>query len=141
MDILEAALSMIKPGCFIAVLWPRWTLRMRITRFLFIYVSYQKYLKFWFDGVFYQYACLPNGLASAFTKLPETCLYFAGYSDDSYLQGDTFGECHQNVINAATLFTKLGFHRHPEKSIFVPTQQLTILRICPKLDCNDSYAY
>ena len=36
-------------------------------------------------------------------------------------------ECHQNVKDTATLFTKMGFHIHPEKSIFVPTQQLTFL--------------
>ena len=34
--------------------------------------SHQKYLKFCFDGQYFQYNCLPNGLASApriFTKL------------------------------------------------------------------------
>ena len=41
----------------------------------------------------------------------------SGYIDDSYLQGDTSAECHKNVTDTITLFTKLGFHIHPEKSV------------------------
>ena len=50
-----------------------------------------------------------------------------GYIDDSYLQGDTVEDCQQNVGDTVTLFTRLGFFIHPEKSVFVPTQQLTFL--------------
>ena len=54
--------------------------------------------------------------------------FVAGYIVDSYLQGDTDTECHNNVSDTATLFiTKLGFYVHPEKSVFVPTQRLTFL--------------
>ena len=84
------------------------------------------------------FTCLPNGLASApriFTNLLKPVYATlrsmghlnSGHIDDSYLQGDTSGECHKNVIDTAMLFTKLGFHIHPEKSIFVPTQQLIFL--------------
>ena len=41
----------------------------------------------------------------------------SGYIDDSYLEGDTF-------IDTITLFAKLGFHIHPEKSVFIPSQKL-----------------
>ena len=51
----------------------------------------------------------------------------SGYIDDSYLQGDTSMECHKNVIDTIMLFTKLGFHIHPEKSVFIPSQKLTFL--------------
>ena len=51
----------------------------------------------------------------------------SGYIDDSYLQGDTSVECHKNVIDTIMLFTKLGFHIHPEKSVFIPSQKLTLL--------------
>ena len=51
----------------------------------------------------------------------------SGYIDDSYLQGDTSAECHKNVTDTITLFTKLGFHIHPEKSVFIPSQKLTFL--------------
>ena len=103
-----------------------------------IHPSHQKYLKFCFDGVFYKYTCLPNGLASAqciFAKLlkPVYATIWSmghlnsGYIDDSYPQGDTSVECHKNVTETITLFTKLGFHIHPEKSVFIPSQKLTFL--------------
>ena len=95
-------------------------------------------LKFCFDGALYKYACFPNGLASApriFTKLLKPAYAIlrsmghlnSGYIDDSYLQGDTSAECHKNVIDTITLFTKLGSHIHPEKSVFIPSQKLTFL--------------
>jgi len=75
--------------------------------------------KFWFDGAFYQYFCLPKGLASAphiFTKLLKPVYATlrsmghlnSGYMDDYNLQGDTYGECHKNVFDTATLLTYLG---------------------------------
>ena len=51
----------------------------------------------------------------------------SGYIDDSYLQGDTSAECHKDVTDTITLFTKLGFHIHPEKSVFIPSQKFTFL--------------
>ena len=103
-----------------------------------IHPSHQKYLKFCFDGVFYKYTCLPNGLASApriFIKLLKPVYATlrsmghlnSGYVDGSYLQGDTSAECHENVIHTIMLLTKLGFHIHPEKSVFIPSQKLTFL--------------
>ena len=50
-----------------------------------------------------------------------------GYIDDSYLQVVTRDECRHNIVSTATLFTELGFYIHPNKSIFMPTQTLTIL--------------
>ena len=49
----------------------------------------------------------------------------SGYIDDSYLLGDTSAECHKDVTDTITLFTKLGFHIHPEKLVFIPSQKLT----------------
>ena len=133
MDTLEAAVNMMRPGCFMA------SVDLKDAYYTVpIHPSHQKYLKFWFDGVFYKYTCLPNGLASApriFTKLLKPVYATlrsmghlnSGYIDDSYLQGDTSVECHENVIDTVMLFTKLGFHIHPEKSVFIPSQKLTFL--------------
>ena len=133
MDTLEAAISMMKPGCFMA------SVDLKDAYYTVpIHPSHQKYLKFCFDGAFYQYTCLPNGLASApriFTKLLKPVYATlhsmghlnSGYIDDSYLQGDTVEDCQQNVGDTVTLFTKLGFFIHPEKSVFVPTKRLTFL--------------
>ena len=133
MDTLETAISMMKPGCYMASVDLKDAYYMET-----IDLSHQKYLKFWFDGQYFQYICLPNGLASAariFTKLLKP-VYSAlraarhlscGYIDDSYLQGDTFQECHVNVVDTTKMFMRLGFFVHPEKSVFVPSQRLTFL--------------
>ena len=133
MDTLEAAVNMMRPGCFMA------SVDLKDAYYTVpIHPSHQKYLKFFFDGVFYTYTCLPNGLASApriFTKLLKPVYSTlrsmghlnSGYIDDSYLQGDTSKECYKNVVDTVTLFTKLGFHVHPEKSVFIPSQKLTFL--------------
>ena len=85
----------MKPGCFMA------SVDLKDAYYTVpIHPSHQKYLKFCFDGAFYQYTCLPNGLASApriFTKLLKPVYATlhsmghlnSGYIDDSYLQGDT----------------------------------------------------
>ena len=127
MDTLETAINMIKPGCYMA------SVDLKDAYYTVpIDPGHQKLLKFWFDGKYFQYTCLPNGLASAprvFTKLLKA-VYSAlrstghlssGYIDDSYLQGDTFEECRVNVIDTTTMFMQLDFFVHPDKSVFVPT--------------------
>ena len=47
--------------------------------------------------------------------------------DDIYLQGQTYDQYVRNVIDITVLFDKLGLAVHPEKSVFIPTQVLTIL--------------
>ena len=133
MDTLEAAVNMMRPGCFMA------SVDLKDAYYTVpIHPSHQKYLKFCFDGVFYKYTCLPNGLTSAsciFTKLLKPVYATLrsmghlnlGYIDNSYLQGDTSVECLKNVIDTIMLFTKLGFHIHPEKSVFILSQKLTFL--------------
>ena len=104
-----------------------------------VHPSHQKYLKFIFNGTRYQYTCLPNELSSApriFTKLmkPVYALLHSqgylnlGYIDDSYLQGDTYEECSQNITATGTMFGKSGFYLHPIKSVVNPTQTLVFLR-------------
>lgn len=50
-----------------------------------------------------------------------------GYIDDQYLQGDTKHKCLSNIGDSVSLFTKLGFLIHPEKSVLVPAQMITFL--------------
>lgn len=133
MDTLEHAIQLMKPGCYMA------SVDLKDAYYTVpIYSSHQKYLKFWFDGKFYQYTCLPNGLASAprlFTKLLKPVYstlrsrahVSSAYIDDSYLQGDTYRECYNNVVETVRLFSSLGFCVHPGKSLFIPTQQLVFL--------------
>ena len=51
----------------------------------------------------------------------------ASHIDDSYLQGDDYEDCEQNVRDTIKLFDSLGFTIHPEKSSFVPKRQLTFV--------------
>ena len=92
----------------------------------------QKYLLFQFRGQLYKYACLPNGLTSApriFTKLlkPVFCALrkqghqIMDYLDDTLLMGGTFNACKEAVLS------KLEFQIHPEKSKFVPSQEIKFL--------------
>ena len=49
------------------------------------------------------------------------------YIDDSYLQAATARACEQNVHYTVSLFTRLGFTVHPDKSVLKPPQELVFL--------------
>ena len=133
MDTLDTVTRMMKPGCFMA------SVDLKDAYYTVpIHSDHQKYLKFMFNGTLYQYTCLPNGLSSApriFTKLLKPVYstlhnkghLSSGYIDDSYLQGDTVEECQQNITDTVRLFSRLGFHIHPTKSVFNPSHILTFL--------------
>ena len=100
--------------------------------------GHRKYFRCRFKGNLYQYTALPNGLASCpriFTKLLKpalTVLHKQGivvmaYIDDIYIQGIDLHMCLSNVIRAITVFTELGFVIHPDKSSFIPAQEIKML--------------
>jgi len=49
------------------------------------------------------------------------------YVDDSYLQGKSFDNCTRNVIDTVNVLRKLGFTIHVDKSLLLPTQEITFL--------------
>lgn len=135
MDTLETVTRMMKPGCFMASVN-----RNDAYCTVSIHSELQKYLKFMFNGTLYQYTCLPNGLSNApriFTKLLKPVYstlhnkghLSSGYIEDSYLQGDTVEECQWNITDTACLFSRLGFHIHPIKSVLTPSHILTFLGV------------
>ena len=96
------------------------------------------FLKFEWEGNYYQYTCLPNGLACAprlFTKILEPIYadlhsvghVSKGHIDDSFLVGYTRSACEQNIQDTVECFDSLGFVIHPEKSVLIPTQELEFL--------------
>ena len=100
--------------------------------------AHQKYWKFKFDGQLFQYTIYANGVSSRprrFTKLlkpPLSKLHLmndivSAYIDDLYLQGASFESCVQAVVDTIILFNNLGFVIHPDKSQFIPKQQITFL--------------
>ena len=103
-----------------------------------IATEHKKCLKFRWRDKLYQYTCLPNGLASApriFSKLLKPVFNIlrqkgylsSSYIDDCYLQGATYGECHENVQETGRLLGDLGFPIHNEKSVLIPSQVFTFL--------------
>ena len=51
----------------------------------------------------------------------------SGYIDDFFTKDHTSEGCFNNVLSIAELFDRLGFVIHPDKSVLVPTQEITIL--------------
>ena len=51
----------------------------------------------------------------------------SAYIDDLYLQSALFASCVQTIAETIILFDNLGFVIHPDKSQFVPKQQITFL--------------
>ena len=101
--------------------------------------SHRKYLRFQFEDVLYQYNVIPNGLKTGprlFTKLLKVPLSIlrqyhglriVGYLDDTIIMADNKCKTDQHGLQAATLFTKLGFHINQKKSTVVPCQKIEYL--------------
>ncbi|VDH98377.1 Hypothetical predicted protein [Mytilus galloprovincialis] len=98
----------------------------------------RKYLRFYWNGVLYEYTCLPNGLTTApriftkilkvvFSKLRSKGHCNTPYIDDSLLVSKTFSGCQSNIIDTVQLLDHLGFTIHPDKSVLQPTQIIVFL--------------
>lgn len=133
MDSLKTVTDLMTQGCFMA------SVDIRDAYYTVpIAIEHQKYLKFMWRDKLYQYTCLPNGLASAprifttllkpvFNVLRQKGYLSSLYIDDCYLQGASYGECYENVLETVMLLRELGFPIHEEKSVLVPSQVLTCL--------------
>ncbi|XP_068723943.1 uncharacterized protein [Montipora capricornis] len=134
LDTLEATLPLITPGCYMT------SLDLKDAYYLIpIAPEHQRFLKFIWKGVLYQFRCLPMGLTSSpriFTKALKPVFAYlrgqcgiscAGYIDDSLYLGDTYETCLMNTLTAVQLFISLGFQVHPKKSMVVPTQKIEYL--------------
>ena len=102
-----------------------------------IHSTHQKYLKFTFDDLF-QFTCMPNGYGPAmrvFTKISKAPFGHLRsldhnsvvYVDDSYLQGETYQACLDNISDTIKLLRELGFVFHTEKSALTPSQIIVFL--------------
>ena len=133
METIQHILSMVTPNCWMA------SVNLKDAYYsVKVHPSYQRYLKFKFQGELYAYTVYPNGLASCprqFTKLlkpPISLLRSRGhilssYIDDIYIQSDTYSGCIDSVLSTFQEFDSLGFVIHPEKSEFIPKQRIQYL--------------
>ena len=99
-----------------------------------IHPDYQRFLKFIWEHVMYQYVCYPNGLCFCprkFTKLFKPVLAYLrrmtitilGYIDDFFTCSNTYVSCFHDMKRIKSLFERLGFCLHPTKSSTKPVQQ------------------
>ena len=95
--------------------------------------NYRKYLRFFFDGIFFEFNCLPFGLNTApyvFTKIMKPVVGHLRnqgflsiiYLDDLLLIGNSYSKCLENIKASMNLLTSLGFIINEEKSYKVPSQ-------------------
>ena len=84
-----------------------------------IHPAHQEYLKFTFDDLL-QFTCMPNGYPPAmkvFTKISKVSFGHLRsldhnsviYVDDSYLQGETYHACLDNISDTIKLLRELCF--------------------------------
>lgn len=99
--------------------------------------AHRKYLRSSFNGVLYEFTCLPFGLATAprvFTKIVKPVVSYLRqeglqsvvYLDDFLLFGNTKNECQNNVTKTRNFLINLGFIIH-DKKCQSPTQRCKYL--------------
>lgn len=122
MEDLRAARDLISPNVYLA------TLDLKDAYFLVpMSKNSRKYLRFRFDGILYQFTCLPFGLSSSpyiFTKIMKPVMnnirlngwLSLVYLDDLLCISDTYESCKNNVTNIIKFLEKLGFIINYEKS-------------------------
>lgn len=98
----------------------------------------RKYLRFIFEGILYEFTCLPFGLSTSpyiFCKLFKPIVHFlrsrcflsVNYLDDFLLISNTKSECLENLRVTTNLLLSLGFIINQEKSSLVPSQKCKFL--------------
>ena len=130
---LETAKDMLRDNCWMA------SVDLRDAYYsVRVHEQDRKFLRFKWNGVIYQFTCMPNGLACAprfFTKLLNpvfASLRQNGYEtfqyiDDSFVVADTKEECKIAVTALCDMLQNLGFVIHEEKSILNPAQVIDFL--------------
>ena len=133
MDTIQTALKLMGAGCFMA------SVDLKDAYYSIpIATEDRQLLKFEWEGNYFHFTCLPNGLASAprlFTKVLKPVFanlraqghFCMGHIDDSFLMGYSYAACEENIVQTVNMFLKLEFVIHPTKSVLVPTQELEFL--------------
>ncbi|KAI8500838.1 hypothetical protein Bbelb_216560 [Branchiostoma belcheri] len=98
----------------------------------------RRFLTFQWQGQFYQFQCLPFGVATALSvstkvlKVPVAILRRRGfrlvvYLDDILVIGRSREACREALWAATELLSRLGFVPNLEKSVLEPSQRITFL--------------
>ena len=128
MDNIHTATQLIAPNSFLA------SVDLRDAYYsVAIHENSRKFLKFEWQGQFWQFKVLPNGLSTAprlFTKILKPVLSnlrkqghtVIGYLDDTLIIANSKEQAEAAVKATTRSFIDLGFIVHPEKSVLSPTQ-------------------
>ena len=103
-----------------------------------IHPEHQQFLKFTYKGQLYKFTVFPNGLSSCphrFTKIMKPLLakirlllhIISGYLDDLYLQNHNYEDCVRAIIDTLQILEQYDFTIHPDKSVLIPSQTITVL--------------
>ena len=133
METIKQVIHMVTPNCYLA------SLDIKDAFYTVpIYEQHKRYLKFLNTDIAYQFEVIPNGYLDAesvynnseaiFFLSERARSFVSNICDDSLLAGDTYKDCLDNVHETKLLLEGLGFHIHPKKSVFLPTQVITFLR-------------
>ena len=133
MESLKHVRQLIKPGVWMGSIDP-----MDAYYSVRVNPPFQRYFTCYWKGCCYEFLRMPNGYAQApllFTKLlkqPFGFLRKHGYAsviyiDDSYLQGDTYAHCLENIHATRNLLVSLGFSINQDKSVLQPAQRIVFL--------------
>ena len=130
MDSIHTCIALMKHNCFMASLDLQ-------DAFYSIPIDRKtkKFFKFEFIDKLFRFTALPMGYARSpliFTKLMKPVFsqlrkqghVSSSFLDDSFLEGDTYDACKQNLADTITLMAKLGLTIHPEKSVIEQTQTI-----------------
>ena len=133
MENINSLIDLLRPNDFIA------NIDLKDAYFTVpIHADQSKFLRFYWEGVLYEFIVLPFGLASAprvFTKLMKPIIaYLRGKSvrliiflDDIAVLGNSFADCSQNVLTVIQVLEEMGFIVNTEKSCLVPKQVATYI--------------
>ena len=133
MESLNTVRSLLQPGGF------KMKMGLKDAYYVVpIYPHHRKYLRFKFEGVTYEFQCLPFGLASApraFTKLLKYVvavirskgIRIVIFLDDLLIMHQDREQCQKIFHQVTNLLSNLGFLIKQEKCSSCPTQQITFL--------------
>lgn len=134
MDHLNSTLTLVRPDCYFT------SLDLSDAYYsVSVAPAHRKYMQFSFNGQFYRYTCLANGVSSAprtFTKImkvPLTTLrqqhgiIITAYLDDLLIIADSPEQVLKATHLAQSMLSSLGFTISPQKSVIKPTQSITFL--------------
>lgn len=133
MDNIHTAIHLLTPNCYMA------SVDLRDAYYSVpVNSNHRKYLKFMWNNQLWQFKVLPNGLSTAprlFTKLLKPVFSelrrkghtVVGYLDDTIIIGDDEKKTKEAITATTSLFSKLGFIVHPEKSVLRPVKELQFL--------------